>query len=1260
MRQVLMSVELRDLELGAVVARSTQQGEELQGEVAALYLVTARPGGRTWLVGVLRRPTYDGTAWNAEPNTVPLTDVSRLVTAGGPARELTAAELEALDAAITADRSPAPAPAPGAVFDPATDRWELGARDADGLRIGAWRTWRRDGTPWVEEHRVDDCPDGIHRTFHPDGALAIEARWAGGHPASATFHAPQVPTDVPGFDQVPARVATWDEVGDGGYGVRAIRWRDRRGEPTTAAGDPEPPRPDGVPDTARFEDRAGAGWVGWVDGAVERATRRPIGLWRWWTPSGALSRVTRYDPRGRQRSSFDTVAADPRDAAIATFLADPTPFRSGYDLGQLWDDEVHQQVVRALDSHPPDRLSAYLEVLEELPQYGRGGAGWKVARPDLGWALVLPRLGSLDRAALAEAARWASALHDVARLTESWSRFLATDPEPRIRAELEPTVLAALDGTSGAQLDRHLAALRSGGDVPTDGFVALATRELGVLGLKRALGERAPELVLVDPEERAYGWVGDRFDALPLRVDQRGTSLRRYFTRHDRIDERVVRWSGKSVWSTTVRFGTTIWLQGSSYFSSRGQPEVVTDLLVECPTLGWTRRVEQMFAAESPTAKVVDPTYHPKLAATLVREYRGRFGAETRSWSRGVHGAVHVAAGSSPGVTLLEMNRGGPGPVRVATYPSADEARAAFDRAEFRWFQEGHSMMRVVALPMPPLAPLAPSPAPRAPRAAKTPTSAPVAARVDAELGQARPGDRASTLAAVREAWARRPAPELADALDRLADAQAAAGMAGKSKAAIARWDEAEATRDPAVVPSLMATLGDAPSPVVTDRLERLAQWPEDPRIDRAVVELAYQVPFTATSTMKAWRRMFDRIAASRDARILPRLRELPERYEHAAPGEPGWARDRVEKILAAREALLESFAGLTLDPEDRARLAALASPPPEPSGSREDRIAEILANPGDRGLRERYAAQFAASGDVRAELLALQLQVKPDKGSKARIKELERAEGPALAGPLARWLKSGPRFALGFLSECALRSGEADPPVDSPYWATVEVLDAGSSDALAASPALRSLRELRDVRAPFAWPDRPRLESLAVALLERGDLAALAENALPALHTLELDLGRPHQLADLNLDPLTGPLGRGLHTLGWTHRAKGGSTNDRTIVPVLERSVALLPELPRLERLWAKVEYGYFTATYTFVRVEDRFELKISAPPQRFAGWWDVFEDNIAALLMGLAGTRCRAVRFDLTATDPTALRDRLDAIDGVEIDVTGIRGAT
>lgn len=72
----------------------------------ALFLVTLRPEReRLWLVAVLERPTFDGEAWRAAPNQIPITDVTNTV------RRLRFS-------AVTRDRAPDSGAEPAAAPEP--------------------------------------------------------------------------------------------------------------------------------------------------------------------------------------------------------------------------------------------------------------------------------------------------------------------------------------------------------------------------------------------------------------------------------------------------------------------------------------------------------------------------------------------------------------------------------------------------------------------------------------------------------------------------------------------------------------------------------------------------------------------------------------------------------------------------------------------------------------------------------------------------------------------------------------------------------------------------------------------------------------------------------------------------------------------------------------------------------------------------------------------------------------------------------------
>ena len=78
----VFDTEHKRAKLGDVLAISryagTHKGLEPLSAGGDLYLVTARPGDVLWLVGVMRQPQKQDNAWVAEPNTVPITDISSL------------------------------------------------------------------------------------------------------------------------------------------------------------------------------------------------------------------------------------------------------------------------------------------------------------------------------------------------------------------------------------------------------------------------------------------------------------------------------------------------------------------------------------------------------------------------------------------------------------------------------------------------------------------------------------------------------------------------------------------------------------------------------------------------------------------------------------------------------------------------------------------------------------------------------------------------------------------------------------------------------------------------------------------------------------------------------------------------------------------------------------------------------------------------------------------------------------------------------
>ncbi|MBL8953202.1 MAG: TIGR02996 domain-containing protein [Myxococcaceae bacterium] len=129
-----------------------------------------------------------------------------------------------------------------------------------------------------------------------------------------------------------------------------------------------------------------------------------------------------------------------------------------------------------------------------------------------------------------------------------------------------------------------------------------------------------------------------------------------------------------------------------------------------------------------------------------------------------------------------------------------------------------------------------------------------------------------------------------------------------------------------------------------------------------------------------------------------------------------------------------------------------------------------VHENPADDGARRSYADWLIEQGDVRGELIALQLA----RASKGMSHAAERREVELLFKHGREWLGKHAkrirdyRFERGFLASCTVTS-LTKSMVGDPLWSTVERLglDLGDGPLAAAfvtHPVLRSLRDLRGV----------------------------------------------------------------------------------------------------------------------------------------------------------------------------------------------------
>ncbi len=186
---------------------------------------------------------------------------------------------------------PATIPA-DATWSVQSDEWELVARDPAGKPEGLARTWRADGTLSGEyEYRAGER-DGAFKRFHPDGSIAREGLYVAGQQHGTMIARGY---DGPGMTPEPLQSCcvppgAWQLQHDFEHGrLVDVRWYDRAGIHILRSGAPHPPRPEGVPREANFDESSD--W--WVQ-AIPSSEGSPDGVWLRWAQDGLLRERDEY------------------------------------------------------------------------------------------------------------------------------------------------------------------------------------------------------------------------------------------------------------------------------------------------------------------------------------------------------------------------------------------------------------------------------------------------------------------------------------------------------------------------------------------------------------------------------------------------------------------------------------------------------------------------------------------------------------------------------------------------------------------------------------------------------------------------------------------------------------------------------------------------------------------------------------------------------------------------------------------------------
>jgi uncharacterized protein (TIGR02996 family) len=311
-------------------------------------------------------------------------------------------------------------------------------------------------------------------------------------------------------------------------------------------------------------------------------------------------------------------------------------------------------------------------------------------------------------------------------------------------------------------------------------------------------------------------------------------------------------------------------------------------------------------------------------------------------------------------------------------------------------------------------------------------------------------------------------------------------------------------------IPSLLETLNAKGSKQGMLRLEAMATWPSDPRIDRWIAERYNEVPYTSTGARPWWTRLLPLASRIIDPAASEALAQARTKR-----GQHDWVREYLDRIRTQ----IGEVADPPLAAETRAAIASLEKAATPKQHKHADTAAEllaaVLAKPDDEQARLVLADALMELGHPRGELIALQLEGTRREltaAEKKREKEIIKSHRVELLGTLDGAIKPECTFAKGFLTRAALRqdgSGKTEAAIakcaGDPLWSTVEHLEGPEDWDITRHPVMRSLRSIRSTDVDTEWlAKHPRLEVIAGEKL--GDKwLPLLDRGFPALRELEV-----------------------------------------------------------------------------------------------------------------------------------------------------------
>ena len=347
--------------------------------------------------------------------------------------------------------------------------------------------------------------------------------------------------------------------------------------------------------------------------------------------------------------------------------------------------------------------------------------------------------------------------------------------------------------------------------------------------------------------------------------------------------------------------------------------------------------------------------------------------------------------------------------------------------------------------------------------------------------------DPGQAFSLLRRCWEATRWPRLAALIERLGARhettevvvalRQAAGVAGmRQKVPQADWLAAEEAARPHERGALAATLTLGTIKEVGERIERIESWEPDPRAAAALIEIVARVPWVSSGSRTTWTRVYRALGALPDPRVLGVAASFDSSVLPT-----GWqgARDFFDKkLFALASEVRDAVPGRSPGGEEVELLDALEKRLPAAGGARaagdvEGQLARVLEQPDDDDGFAVLADLLQERGDVRGELIQLQLierGAKLDKEQRARKKQILKESADQLLGPLHPLvLKRGLTFERGFATSCVLK----------------EKLDARDVEAAMGHPLLGALRE---IEGPLSFVLQPALGNLRLIALPPGE----------------------------------------------------------------------------------------------------------------------------------------------------------------------------